>query len=257
MAKNSDTFQVGLGQDERIDDLQLNGLKIIQNVSGYTFTSDSVLLANFVKAKRSNNLLEIGTGTGIISILVNEKQKPNSIIALEIQEKYANLCKKNIALNNINNIDVVCSSVQDYCKQNPNKKFDVVFCNPPYFKNKLSTKSTNGERAMSRFDKFLPIEELANCARKLLNFGGKLYLIYSAERSQEVFKSLADNGFAIKKCCFIHPNENKKANTFLCEATLGGKFDMTILPPVFTNNFDGKYIQTIQKLFGTFKGENL
>ena len=88
--------KIKIESSERLDDLQLNGLKIIQKKDGYTFTSDSVLLANFVKAKKSDNMLEIGSGTGIVSILVNEKQKPKHITALEIQETYANLSEKNI-----------------------------------------------------------------------------------------------------------------------------------------------------------------
>ena len=111
MKNNCVKNSVQLNIDERLDDLQLNGLKIIQKKDGYCFTSDSVLLANFVRAKKSESLLEIGAGTGIISILVNQKQCPKQITMLEIQEKYAQLAQRNLLYNDIKNIYSIMKSI--------------------------------------------------------------------------------------------------------------------------------------------------
>lgn len=245
--------KIKIESSERLDDLQLNGLKIIQKKDGYTFTSDSVLLANFVKAKKSDNMLEIGSGTGIVSILVNEKQKPKHITALEIQETYANLSEKNIELNQIKNIEIICDSLQHYARQYQGKQFDIVFTNPPYFKSNNSLKSVSEDRKIARFEDYLPINDLICCTKKLLKFGGKFYFIYSAERLQEIFSLLSNYNFSVKTCYFIYPTNKKNANTVLIEAVLGGNPGTIIKPPVVTNELNGQYVQTLQKLFGTLK----
>ena len=120
---------------ERIEDLQCDGLKIIQDDQLYCFTSDSVILANFIKFKEVDTAVEIGAGSGVISILAQAKNKVKKIYAFEIQEKMQNICKKNIKLNNLDEkIELICDDVKNYSKY-LSKPADVVFSNPPYFVN--------------------------------------------------------------------------------------------------------------------------
>ena len=155
----------------RLDDLNLDGLKIYQYIDGYTFTSDSVLLANFVNTKKSDECVEIGAGSGVISILVNHKTQPKQIYAFEFQKKYADLMQDNLVYNNISNIQVFSDKVQNFEKY-LTKQVDVVFCNPPYY-DCGDIVSQNDEVMIAKHQKFLPLKEFVLCAQKMLKFGGK------------------------------------------------------------------------------------
>lgn len=235
---------------ERIDDLDLDGLKIIQKVGGYGFTSDSVLLANFVRAKKTDTCVEIGTGCGVISILVNYKEKPKKIYAFEVQKEAALLAKRNVELNNMQgNIEVVFDRVQNFKKFFCDGEVDVVFSNPPYFKYDATMCGEIEEKIISRFDKELPLNELFETASKMLKFGGKFYFVNISTRLAECFETMKKYNLAPKRMYVVHPNQNKNASVFLCECVKGGKDGLIIMPPLFTNNLDGDYIQTIQKLY--------
>lgn len=232
----------------RLDNLNLNNLKLYQFKSGYCFTSDSVLLANFIKAKKNDICVEIGTGSGIISVLVSYKLNPKKIYAFDIQHDYAELAKKNIEFNKINNIEIIESKIQDY-KNFIDFNVDVIFCNPPYFKNKTCKQSENESIAICKHEKYLPLDELLNCVTKMLKFKGKFYLVYPASRICELIFQLKQKNLEPKKLFFAQPNINKEANTVYIECVKGGKEGVKILPTLVTNSLKGDYVQTIQKLY--------
>ncbi len=232
----------------RLDDLNLDGLKLYQYVDGYAFTSDSVILANFIKTTHKDVCVEIGSGSGIISVLVNYKCKPQKIVCFEMQEKYANLTKLNFEFNKMNNVDIICDKVQNY-KNHIEKPVDVVFCNPPYYKNNVCKKSEKEEIAIAKHEQYLTLEELIYCASKMLKFGGKFYFVYPAQRLDEIFVLLAKYNLTPKRMFFAQPTINKDANTVYIECHKGGKCGVKILPTLVTNNLDGDYVITIQKLY--------
>lgn len=239
-----------IGKDERLDDLNLDGLKIIQKIGGYGFTSDSVLLANFVRTKHSDNCVEIGTGSGVISILVNYKEQPKRIFAFEIQQSQSNLAQRNVKLNQMDqSISVINDRVQNYDKYLTCGEIDVVFSNPPYFKYDENICGKNDQKMLSRFDKELPVNIFFEVTSKILKFGGKLFFVQDSTRLSECFASMKLNGIMPKRIYFVHPNQTKNSTVFLCEAVKGGKEGLTIMPPLFTNNLNGDYVETIQKLY--------
>lgn len=240
-------------QDERLDDLNLDGLKIIQKIGGYGFTSDSVLLANFVSTKHTDTCVEIGTGSGIISILVNYKENPKKIFSFEIQPEQSELAHRNTQLCNMSNIEVINDKIQNFEKYLSIGEIDVIFANPPYFKYDSKVCGENEQKILSRFDKELTVEDFFSCASKLLKFGGKLFFIQDSTRLDECFVVMKKYNLSPKKMYFVHPNQNKNSTVFLCEASKGGKKGLKIMPPLFANNLEGDYIQTIQKLYK--KGE--
>ena len=240
-----------LNNNERIEDLQLDGLKIIQDSTKYCFTSDSAILSNFVKTKKSDMALEIGTGTGVISILVSAKQNLKKIVAFEVQEKTANLAKRNVELNNLQEkIEIVNAPIQkcfDFVKK---ESFDVVFSNPPYKKvDEKTLVSVSSEKAISRHEVLLNLEELVDFSSKLLKFGGKLFLVYDASRTAELIYKLKQKKLEPKRMFFTSPSENSNPILVLIEAVKGGKEGIKILPTLITNDKDGNYIYTIQKLY--------
>ena len=235
-------------KDVRLDDLNLNNLKIFQYTNGYAFTSDSVLIANFVKTKKSDVCVEIGTGSGIISILVNYKTNPKKIYAFEMQHDYVLLAKKNVEYNKMDNIEIVESKIQNY-KEFLNFNVDVIFCNPPYYKNETCKKSEDDSIAMCKHESYLPLDELVDCVSKLLKFKGKFYIVYPASRVCELIYKLKQYKLEPKKIFFVQPTIEKEANTVYIECIKGGKEGVKILPTIITNTLDGDYVQTIQKLY--------
>ena len=235
---------------ERIDDLQLDGLKIIQDKNGYGFTSDSVLLANFVKAKHNDVCVEIGTGSGVVSILVNYKEKPKKIYAFEIQKSVSKLALKNVKLNKMDEkIEIFAEKVQNWNKFLDFGSIDVVFCNPPYFKFDKNVCGNNNVKIISRFDKYLSLKQLFKCSSGMLKSGGKMFFVYSSSRLDSCIAQMKKYNLSPKKIYFVHPNNSKNSTVFLCEAIKDGGDEMIIMPPLFTNSLDGDYIQTIQKLY--------
>lgn len=241
-----------LKETERIDDLQFEGLKIIQDSSKYCFTSDSAILANFVDAKKKDTVCEIGAGTGVISILIAKKRSPKRIVAFEIQKETANLAKRNVEINNLQEkIEIINSPIQEFNKFVEGEKFDVVFSNPPYRKvNEKSFTSLSKENAISKHEIALTLDELLFCSNKLLKFGGKFFVVYDAKRSAELIYKLKQNKLEPKKIFLTAPSQTSKPILIVVQATKGGKEGVEIFPTLITNDKDGKYIYTIQKLYG-------
>ena len=234
----------------REDDLELDGLKIYQYKDGYSFTSDSVLLANFVSAKHSDVCVEIGAGSGVVSVLVNYKNKPQKIYAFEMQQRLADLAQINVQKNNMQNqIAVINDKVQNHKQYLQDGTVSVVFCNPPYFKSGTSTKNESQEIAIARHEDFLPLKDLCSVASKMLKFGGKFYVVYPASRLAELIFELKNNNLEPKNMFFAQPTQNKNASVVLMQCTKCAKPGVVVMPTLITNNLDGDYVQTIQKLY--------
>lgn len=228
---------------ERIEDLQCRNLKIIQDDTLYTFTSDSVVLANFVKIKKGETALEIGTGCGVISILLTAKTEVEEILAFEIQKEMYKLAKKNVLLNGLESkIDIINDDIKNARIHISNKKFDVVFSNPPFMNSSFG--NSNLVKNIARHDDFLSPEELCKCASDLLNNKGRFYFCYLPERIDEIFSCLSKYKLQPKKMFFT---ENNKREIKLCviEACKNAKKGIKVLPNLVLNNEDGTYIEKL------------
>ncbi len=230
-------------EGERIEDLQCNGLKIIQNKNFYTFTSDSVILANFIKLKPKDICAEIGTGCGVISILMTAKNKFKKITAFELQPEMAELAKKNVLLNKIEDkIEIICENAVNFAKYFNKNSFDCVFSNPPYM---LSNgKNENSIRNIARHDCMLSVEELCKTAKDMLKNGGRFYLVYTATRSCELIYTLTKHSLFVKRMFFTQ-NGRGDVKLMVIEAIKGGRHGVKVLPELVTNDKDGNYIDLL------------
>jgi len=209
-------------ENEQLDDLLIDGRKIIQLKNKYKFTSDSVRLANFVNVKNNARVCEFCSGSGIISILVklNNMQKNLSFTLVELDGEQAQVSKKNIELNKLDNFTVCNDKVQDFHKIVGVETFDVVVCNPPYFsENSVKPFLAKKEKA----EITLNISEICIEANKLLKFGGSLFLVFPANRVFELSSVLNKNNFAIKNATFVKASHKSEFKTILVEAKKGGK----------------------------------
>ena len=228
---------------ERLEDLQCNGLKIIQNTDYYTFTSDSVILANFIDTKKKDMCVEIGCGCGVISILLSAKKDFENITAFELQKEMAELAKKNIELNSLQDkITLVNDDVLNFDKHIEKASVDIVFSNPPYMVG--GDKNKNPIRDRARHEKSLPLDSLTKVASQMLKFGGKFYVVYSAERSAQLIHSLTENKLEPKRM-FFTSNGKDRVVLVVIEAVKGGKHGVKVLPELVTNEKDGQYLEKL------------
>lgn len=234
--------------DEIWEDLQLGGLQICQAKNGYKFTSDAVILANFVQAKKNDIICEFGTGSGIISILVAYKQKPKHIYAFDIQENVLERASKSIQKNNQENvISLICDDLAN--AHNYLKKVDIVISNPPYYKLSASLASQVEEIAISKNEIKTDLESIIKSASQLLNHGGKFYICINPQRMSECIYKLKKHHLEPKKMLFSYPNIKKEPSCVFFECTKNGKEELKILPPIITHNDKGDYVTIIQELF--------
>lgn len=229
----------------QIEDLQCKNLKIIQDKSLYTFTSDSVILANFLKLKANEIAVEIGCGCGVISILATAKNPVKKIIAFEVDKQLAALAQDNVKLNNLQKkIEIINEKVQNFDNFVQKESINVVFSNPPYMKSSTD-KCKISARNFARHDDLLPMEDLCRCASKMLEFGGRLYVVYSAERSAELIACLIKNNLQ-PKTMFFTENGRGRVVLVVIEAVKGGKTGVKVLPNLSTNDQDGRFLQKLQ-----------
>lgn len=227
---------------QRLEDLQCDGLKIIQDDELYTFTSDSVVLANFVKTKAKDVAVEIGAGSGVISILVQAKNKVKKIFAFEIQQKMQEICKKNIDLNNLSEkIELVCDDIKNYSKY-LEKEVDVIFSNPPYFK--PTNFVQNQVKKIAKEEICLSCGELVEISAKMLKFGGAFYCCYPAERSCELISTLHKRNLVVKEMFFTE-NGKGEVKLVVLKAVKGGKFGAKVYANLVTNDSCGDYLEKL------------
>ena len=229
--------------DERIEDLQCQGLKIIQNKKLYTFTSDSVVLANYAKTKAKDIVVEIGAGSGVISILLQAKNKLNKIYAFEIQPQMQDLCEKNIKLNNLQDkIVLIRDDVNNFKQHIAPASVDTIVSNPPYFK-KTDFKQDKVKQ-IAKEEVCLTAEQLVSVAGKMLKDGGAFWCCFPAERSCELISLCQNNALAVKEMFFTE-NGKGEVKLFVCKAVKNGKFGTKVLPNLITNETNGNYLEKL------------
>ena len=223
---------VDLKENERIEDLQCGGMKVIQDPNRYCFGTDSVLLSNFVKAKPGDKCLELCSGGGAVSFLVWAKNKPHSIAGVEIQKRLWDMSQRSSQLNGTQDKIVFENvSLQNAPQKFGHRTFDVIFCNPPY-NLKSEIKGDNEERLIARQEIKMDLVALVNVVNKLLKFGGKFFIIYRADRLAELCSVLTENKITPKVLQIVYPKTNKNAELVMLECISGAKQGIIVLEPI-------------------------
>lgn len=226
---------------KRLDDLMVNGLKVYQETDYFCFGKDSVLLANFVTSNRSDTIiLDLCSGSGVISFLISAKKKYQKIIALELQQEMFTLLEENIKLNRLEkNIfpiqeDVKCyekikQRVKEITKQ---EKIDIIVCNPPYKKQGTGCKNGNLVKDIARHEIKCQLEDIFVTASKLLQSKGKLYLVHKPDRLVDLIALARTYHLEAKKIQFVYPTVNKNSSIVLIEYSKDGGMELEVLPPL-------------------------
>ncbi|MBQ0017348.1 MAG: methyltransferase, partial [Clostridiales bacterium] len=219
-----------LKEGERLDDLLFNDMHIIQNKERYCFTSDAVLLANFAKSKRSDKVVDLCSGSGIVGILFYAKNLCKSMTLVEMQKDFCDMEKRSIELNSLDDkIEVKNVKVQDFPKTIESGSFDVVLCNPPYKKTSGHKITEKKEIAVCKYEMELKFDELCECVSKILKFGGKFYFIHDSSRLVELITTLKKYSLEPKVIELCYPSTKIESNVVMIEAVKNGKSGCKIL----------------------------
>lgn len=233
-------------ENETLDDLELDGLKIIQNNNGYKFSTDSVLLGNFAKIKPSNFYVDLCSGSGIVAILASFKNKVKKAYAVELQAGLADMARRSMEYNNLN-IEVLNIDLKRAPEVLGYEVADVITINPPY--NAVGLTSESGEIAIATHEIKTNLKEIAYTCSKLLKFGGKLFMVHRSDRLADIMFELKSNALEPKVLRVVYPKKDKEPNLVLIEAKKGAKAGLKILSPLVLNNDDGTETQELKQIY--------
>ena len=217
---------------ERLDDLQCNGLYLIQDPDKFCFGIDAVLLSNFVKVKKNGHVVDLCTGSGIVPILLSAKTGAKKITGIEIQSDIADMARRSVSYNKLDEkIDIVNDDISNALKYINNCSVDSVCVNPPYMKDTTAIKNPDLPMAIARHELLTDLETVINIASKLLKESGKFFIVHRPSRLSEIFASMRQNRIEPKRLRFIHPYIESKANLVLIEGAKGSGVWLDGEPP--------------------------
>lgn len=243
--------KVNLKENERIDDLERNGLKIIQDSGRFCFGMDAVLLSGFVKVKAGASVLDMGTGTGIIPILLSAKTEASKLTALEIQPDSADMANRSVLLNSLEEkIEIVNGDIKEAGAIFGKGVFDAVTCNPPYMIGEHGIKNPDDAMAIARHEILCTFDDVAREASAVLKSGGKFFLVHRPFRLAEIFEALKKYKLEPKRMQLVYPFVDKEPNMVLIEATKGGRPRMTVEKPLIIYKQPGVYTEDIYNIYG-------
>lgn len=262
---------MNLKENERIDDLEFNNLKIIQNKDGFCFGIDSVLISDYAKKDIKNNALgvDLGTGTGIISILLSAKTRLSKIIGIEVQKEVADMAQRSIELNGLQNkIEIKNLNIRNILenKDKENKKqvesenmpdssswlekFDFVVTNPPYKKLETGKVNESEYKYISRHEATANLEDFIKVSKYLLKDKGSFFMVHRPDRLVDIIELMRKYKLEPKNIRFIYPSVDKSPNLVLIKGIKNAKPFLKIDKPLIVYNQNGEYTDEIYEIYG-------
>ncbi len=240
-----------LNENERIDDLERNNYKIIQDPTKFCFGMDAVLLSGFATAKEGDQVLDLGTGTGIIPLLLAAKTKAKKIVGLEIQEESADMATRSVALNQLETrVEIKIGDIKEAHRMFEAASFDVITANPPYMIHKHGLQNENLPKTIARHEVFCTLDDVVKAAAFTVKSGGKFFMVHRPFRLPEIFSTLQKYKMEPKRMQLVYPYIDKEPNMVLIEATRGGKPRMKVEKPLIIYQEPGIYTPEIYEIYG-------
>ena len=242
---------ISLKENERIDDLQRNGYRIIQDPDRFCFGMDAVLLSGFAVVKDGARVLDLGTGTGIIPILLEAKTQAAHLTGLEIQADSAEMAGRSVALNGLEEkIDIITGDIKEADKLFDAASFDVITCNPPYMIGQHGLQNPSDAKAIARHEILCTLEDVISQTARLLVPGGRFFLVHRPFRLAEIIVMLTRYKLEPKRMRLVYPFVDKEPNMVLLEAVRGGRPRMTVEKPLIVYREPGVYMPEIYEVYG-------
>ncbi|MCL2170016.1 MAG: tRNA1(Val) (adenine(37)-N6)-methyltransferase [Defluviitaleaceae bacterium] len=236
-----------LKRGERLDDLHRDGLKIIQNPAQFCFGMDAALLSSFARVHHGQRHLDLCTGNGVIPLLLSAKTAGESFIGIEIQEDVADMARRSIKLNNLEDrIKIIHGDIREIKLK---ERFDVVTANPPYMQVGHGEESPNEALRIARHEVMCTLDDVILAASQLLVSKGKFYMVHRPARMVEMFASMQTRGLAPKILRLVQPKAGEPPNMLLIMAAKGGNAGLDVLAPLIVYGEDGKYTEEVRKIY--------
>lgn len=236
---------------ERIDELQRNGYRIIQNPERFCFGMDAVLLSGFARAKKHECCLDLGCGNGIIPILMEAKTEGKHFTGLEIQPESADMARRSVALNGLQDrIDIVEGDIKDASKIFGASSFHVVTTNPPYMTAQHGLTNLYEAKTIARHEVLCNLEDIIRESARLLMPGGRFYMVHRPFRLAEIISLMVQYRIEPKRMRLVYPYVDREPNMVLIEGLRGGKSRMTVEKPLIVYKEPGKYTDEIYDVYG-------
>ena len=244
-------MEIELKEGERLDDLHRNGFRIIQNEKLFCFGMDAVLLSGFARVKEGERVLDLGTGTGIIPILLAAKTKGEAFVGLEISRRSADMAERSVALNGIRErVSIVLGDIKKAGELFAPASFDVVTSNPPYMTQSHGLLNPDPDKAAARHEIFCTLEDVIAAAARTVRPGGRFYMVHRPFRLAEIIRLLSDYRLEPKRMRLVYPYADREPNMVLLEAVRGGRPRMTVEKPLIVYEAPGNYTDEIVELYG-------
>lgn len=247
-------IEVAIGENERLDDLQINGFRLIQRKDLFCLGTDSVLLADFAAPKRNETAADLGCGNGALSILLAAHRSDIRIDAIEVQPVAAELARRNVRLNGLEDrMCVLECDMRDREKMpEPNKK-SLVICNPPYWQKSDSVVNSVSGQLKSRFEDDLTPAEICSVASRLLKYGGRFCTVFPAQRAFEMMMAMKNAGIEPKRVRSVHYTPDRAAKIVLLEGIRGGGKGLNWLSPLILKDPDGSPSEEWKRIYHSEK----
>ena len=231
--------------------LNFKDMSIVQNTDWFNFSLDSVLLSNFVSInKNTNKIIDFCTGNAPVPLILSTKTNAN-IIGVELQKEVYELAKKSVEINNLQDrIEILNMNVKDLYNKYYTDTFDVITCNPPFFKvNDNSKFNKNDIKTVARHEIEINLDDIFSIAKKLLKNNGIISIVHRPDRLVEILEIMKKNNIEPKKIQFVYPKLNSECNIVLVEGSKNGNSGLKILPPLYVHDENGKYLDEIEEMF--------
>ncbi|MBE5915795.1 MAG: tRNA1(Val) (adenine(37)-N6)-methyltransferase [Pseudobutyrivibrio ruminis] len=237
--------------DERLDDLQIKGYKIIQHPDKFCFGMDAVLLSGFASVCEGEKVLDLGTGTGILPILLEAKYPGEHYIGLEIQAESAEMARRSVIYNDLQDkIDIIEGDIKEASKIFGKASMDVITSNPPYMTNHHGLKNPNDAKAIARHELLCSLDDVVRETAAVLKPRGRAYFVHRPSRLVEIFEAMRKYRIEPKRMRLVYPYVNKEPNMVLIEGVRGGRPQLTVESPLIVYDKPGKYNEEILKIYG-------
>jgi tRNA1(Val) A37 N6-methylase TrmN6 len=241
---------INLNPDERLDDLQRNGYKLIQNTKIFCFGMDAVLLCAFTKVDKGERVLDLGTGNGVIPILLKGRTEGKHFTGLEIQDVNVDLARRSVQYNRIeDDVLIVQGDIKEASKIFGGASFDVVTTNPPYMNENHGLKNPESHKAIARHEILCTLEDVIREGTKVLKPGGRFNMIHRPHRLVEIIDLMKKYKVEPKRIRMVHPFADKEANMVLIEGIRGAKPMVKIEPPLVIYESTGVYTEEVKNLY--------
>lgn len=240
-----------LKNNERLDELHRNGYYIIQDPGRFCFGMDAVLLSGFAHVKKNEKVLDLGTGTGIIPILLEAKTEGEHFTGLEIQPESADMASRSVMYNHLEEkVSIVTGDIKDASKIFGASSFDVITTNPPYMIGQHGLQNPTDAKAIARHEVCCTLDDILRESARILKPGGRFYMVHRPFRLAEIFSKMVEYKIEPKRMQLVYPYVDKEPNMVLIEGLRGGKSRLTVEKPLIVYESEGKYTPEIYDIYG-------